>query len=326
MDAIRSYLDNMFAHLPRTEELRRAKEELLQMMEDKYHQLKAEGRSENEAVGQVISEFGNLEEVAEQLGIAQQIGQDNNKDQIIAMNKAEVDQYLADTQEASKKIAGGVMLIICAVIPLLILRGLAGANVLEDKVATALGIAALFIAIAIGVYNFIVMGIKTEKYEQLEKVPVDLDQSIRAELRNLKDDYRPTFARSIGLGVVLILVGVLVLTTTAILELKPDYLTILAVALLLLLVSIATYLFITSSMRSESYDTLLNEGEYTKQSKQGNKFLEAISGPYWMFVTVIYLAWSFIKMAWGISWIVFPIAGVLFGLIGAVAKVTQSEK
>ena len=61
MDAIKSYLENMFLHLPKTNEVLRAKEELAQMMEDKYNQLRSEGRTENEAVGQVISEFGNLD-------------------------------------------------------------------------------------------------------------------------------------------------------------------------------------------------------------------------------------------------------------------------
>ena len=39
------------------------------MMEDKYTELTEEGLSENEAVGTVISEFGNLEELAQTLGI-----------------------------------------------------------------------------------------------------------------------------------------------------------------------------------------------------------------------------------------------------------------
>ncbi len=58
MDTIRTYLENMFLHLPKNPEVRRAKEELLSMMEDKYQELKREGRSENEAIGIVISEFG----------------------------------------------------------------------------------------------------------------------------------------------------------------------------------------------------------------------------------------------------------------------------
>ena len=37
------------------------------MMEDKYNELIAEGKMDNEATGIVISEFGNLEELAEEL-------------------------------------------------------------------------------------------------------------------------------------------------------------------------------------------------------------------------------------------------------------------
>ena len=38
MNTIRNYLDNMFRNLPNTEEVRKAKFELLQMMEDKYEE------------------------------------------------------------------------------------------------------------------------------------------------------------------------------------------------------------------------------------------------------------------------------------------------
>ena len=71
MEAIRNYLETMFLNLPNTPEVYKAKNELWQMMEDKYTELKAEGKSENEAVGTVISEFGNLDELAKDLGIEQ---------------------------------------------------------------------------------------------------------------------------------------------------------------------------------------------------------------------------------------------------------------
>ena len=69
METIQTYLENMFRTLPATAEVLRAKDELYQMMEDKYLELKKEGKSENEAIGIVISEFGNLNEIAEDLGI-----------------------------------------------------------------------------------------------------------------------------------------------------------------------------------------------------------------------------------------------------------------
>ena len=69
MEAIREYLSNMFMNLPETPQVLRAKAELMEMMEDEYEELIAEGMSEKEAVGTVISEFGNLDELAEELGI-----------------------------------------------------------------------------------------------------------------------------------------------------------------------------------------------------------------------------------------------------------------
>ncbi len=99
MDAIFSYLDNMFAHLPKTEEVKRAKSELGQMMEDKYNQLRAEGRSDNEAVGQVISEFGNLSELAAELGISNQYQQASSDDNFVTVSDAEAESFIEKNQK-----------------------------------------------------------------------------------------------------------------------------------------------------------------------------------------------------------------------------------
>ena len=69
METLRIYLNNMFQNLPDTAEVQRAKDELWQMMEDKYTDLISENMSENEAVGTVIAEFGNLDDFADLLNI-----------------------------------------------------------------------------------------------------------------------------------------------------------------------------------------------------------------------------------------------------------------
>ena len=74
MEAIREYLHNLFMSLPETPEVLRAKAALLEMMEDKYDELVSEGKYEKVAVGTVISEFGNLDELAEELGIEGYLG------------------------------------------------------------------------------------------------------------------------------------------------------------------------------------------------------------------------------------------------------------
>ena len=73
MDTIKNYLETMFANLPNTVEVKKAKDELYSMMEDKYTELINEGKTENEAVGTVISEFGNLDELAEALGVEAEV-------------------------------------------------------------------------------------------------------------------------------------------------------------------------------------------------------------------------------------------------------------
>jgi hypothetical protein len=86
MEAIKSFLNNLFKNMSSTQEVVRAKEELLQMMEDTYTELRQQGKTENEAVGAVISEFGNLEELAPQLGIAPQVTASLDPENNIAMD------------------------------------------------------------------------------------------------------------------------------------------------------------------------------------------------------------------------------------------------
>jgi len=69
MDTIKTYLDNIFAAFPQTARVLAIKREMLAGMEEKYLELKREGKSENEAVGSVISNFGSIDEIVTELGI-----------------------------------------------------------------------------------------------------------------------------------------------------------------------------------------------------------------------------------------------------------------
>ena len=69
MNILDNYLDTMFSRYPLTPRTQEAKRELRAMMEDAYNGALAAGHSRNEAIGQAISEFGNLEEIAPALGL-----------------------------------------------------------------------------------------------------------------------------------------------------------------------------------------------------------------------------------------------------------------
>ena len=114
METIRNYLETMFLKLPNTPEVYKAKNELWQMMEDKYTELKEEGKSENEAVGIVISEFGNLDELANDLGISQFVeSQPMPQGKTLSLDQAK--SYLADAGKSAYRTSLGVMLCVLSV-------------------------------------------------------------------------------------------------------------------------------------------------------------------------------------------------------------------
>ncbi|MBO5524243.1 MAG: hypothetical protein J5986_11315 [Roseburia sp.] len=324
METILSYLDNMFLSLPKTPETERAKAELAAMMEDKYNELLAEGKRENEAVGIVISEFGNLEELKEELGLegihqTETAGTQSTKRYI---RREEAEEYLSFAGKAYKWIALGVLLCIWCPIPLFVFGNVEG---ISDVSMVFLGLIPLFVMIAVAVGLFIYHGIKLEKYEFMKKEQLKLDEGFLRELREQKESGTGRFAASIIIGVSLCIFGVVQFLVFGALESDDDYVLGMSAAILLFLVGIAVVCFIIAGARRECLNILLEEGDYSEGKKNNAKLIDRIGSVYWTAAVVIYLAWSFVTMNWGFTWIVWPIAGVLFGLVAAVCNLIKGE-
>ena len=86
----------------------------------------------------------------------------------------------------------------------------------------------------------------------------------------------------------------------------------------------AVFLFVRFGSIHSSYQKILQEEDYTKERKQINKKLAWFPGVYWTLATAIYLAYSFTTERWDFTWIVWPVAGVLFvavyGILQAVVR------
>lgn len=101
METLRNYIDTMFSTWPDNEATRRVKRQLSELMEDKYTGLIDEGVSANEALGQVISEFGNTEELRRELGI--ELPQEIDADEIPARELAQ----RRERERAARKMVRG---------------------------------------------------------------------------------------------------------------------------------------------------------------------------------------------------------------------------
>lgn len=328
MEIIKNYLENMFVGLPDTEEVRRAKAELAVMMGDKYTELKASGKADHEAIGIVISEFGSLEEILAELGLenAKEAGV---RPETVKVTLEKAREYLEYCRSASVRIALGIFLCICSPILLILITGMQEQGVLsiaEEQAAFA-GLGILFVLVAIGVALMILTGMKGTPYEYLKKEAFVLEKRAEAFVLEEENRARPAEAVRITIGVVLCILSVLPLFAAS--AFAPlDYkgmVEIGAVGLLLGFVAIGVFLFVFTGIRSDGRKVLLQKEEYSPDRKKDNR-IHVVAAIYWPCVTLIYLAWSFLTFNWGFTWIIWPIAGILFGVIAAVLSVVGGRK
>ena len=328
MNIILNYLDNMFLNLPNTNEVKRAKQELASMMEDKYNELIAEGRKENEAVGIVISEFGNLDELATELGIEQVLSNESGSKEAAGrhVSREEAEEYIRMSAIFSKRLALGVLL--CFLSPTLLI--LAGGlqeygNYLTDAGVICVGLVPLFVLIAIAVGIFIYNGMKMEKFEYLEKETFYIDHSLEKWLHQIEEENRPATAMMTTVGVVLCILSVVPLIVIGGF-MDDGILLIYALIAMFVIIGIGVVFIIYGNYKINCIKVLCQEGDYTKSNKKGAQIIDKIGSIYWTAVTAIYLGWSLVTMDWGFTWIVWPIAGIIFGIVAAICNVVQSEE
>ena len=94
------------------------------------------------------------------------------------------------------------------------------------------------------------------------------------------------------------------------------------VCVLLVLVALGVKFIVLTSVIEGGFEKLLEEGDYTRANKRLSKF----DGIYWAIVLAIYLGWSFVTMRWGFTWIVWPVAGVLFAVYREIIRAVLRAK
>ena len=325
MQAIRNYLETMFMNLPNTPEVLRAKEELWQMMEDKYTELKNEGKSENEAVGTVISEFGNLDELAEELGIHQFM----ELPEVVAeqprrtITMEDTKQFLHDKARQAFQVAFGVLLCIVSPVGIIISEAV--------HINELIGVLALFLCIAVAVGMFVFSGIIIKKWDFLKQEPCSLDFETTNYVHEKKDYNRGIFALFLVIGIGLCILSVIpvIIFGEINLHLQAVNLESMGAAFLLLFVAIGVFLIVYGSMIYGSFDELLKVndvrtvgGNYVPEQKEQymTPAMATIMEVYWPTITCIYLIWSFLTFEWWVSWIIWPVAAIVHSILKSIFK------
>ena len=357
METIKNYLDNMFGNLPVTAEVLKAKEELLQMMEDKYNELIEDGLADNAAIGTVISEFGNLDEISNELGINDIVSascEDTRREITIGETK----EFIEASKKKAFKIALGVAFCILSITGPIVASSfeLKGA---AEGVITGFGVVFLFAMVAAGVIMFVYSSLNMKKWSFIDKEKCRLSSSTADYVKEEEEAYTPKYALKLSVGIALCIMSVIPPAFLGEIEdvtSSPIDIGDFSAAIMFVFVAVGVFLIVDAANNKAAYDKLLRftrmklkVNNQTRVDENGNKYQAVASSEtgnvyvyedednednveyksetaklimeiYWPVITCIYLCWSFMTFRWYISWIIWPLAAAVRSILKPILK------
>ena len=222
-------------------------------------------------------------------------------------------EYLQIIDWSAGKTAFATMLCILSPIVLLMLGAMSEMPDyhISENATAGIGICVLIVLIAIAVTIFILCGMKTKKYEYMEKEDIETVYGVSGMVKEKRDAYHSMYVTQLVIGIACCICSVIPLFGTLAVS-ESDFYMVSAVCMLLALVAIGTYFIVRSATKMNAMNQLLEEEDYTRQKKHENKKMSGPVTVYWLIATAIYLAWSFTTNDWDRTWIIWPVVGVLF--------------
>ena len=230
-------------------------------------------------------------------------------------------EYLQIIDWTAGKTAFATMLCILSPIVLLMLGAMSEMPDyhISENAAAGIGICVLIVLIAIAVTIFILCGMKTKKYEFMEKEDIETAYGVSGMVKEKRDAYHSPYVTQLVIGITCCICSVIPLFGTLAVS-ESDFYMVSAVCMLLALVAIGTYFIVRSAAKMNAMNQLLEEEDYTRQKKHENRKMSGPVTVYWLIATAIYLAWSFTTNDWDRTWIIWPVVGVLFPAFYAIVN------
>lgn len=196
----------------------------------------------------------------------------------------------------------GVFLIFCGLMSGAFLEGIFFGN--DEAI---IGII-FFIFVTIGVMIFINIGMQADTFKKrYPKIP----ENIYTEDELNDFDRRFRVAMVTGVGIILVSFAIYQLLELMLEEYLVN-------TIWTFIISIASSIFVYFGMQKSKYDETIPKDYETIEKEKQDERVGKWSGCIMIAATAIFLLWSFIFHAWSISWIVFPVGGLLCGIVSIV--------
>ena len=231
---------------------------------------------------------------------------------------AEAERFLAVRAQNAPRIAWAVLACILSFLPLMLLGAFqeAGYIALSEEAAAGIGLCVMLVVLAGAVAVFVMCGMRSAPYEYMEKDEFITDSEVIRLVKDKREEMRMKFAQTNTLAVCLCILSLLPLFVCICFKVQ-EWLLVCGIDAMLMMIGAAVVLFIRVGVPWEGFSMLLQEGDFARSTKRRNKsWVGSVSTIYWLVVTAAYLLISFLSpYGWGKTWVIWPIAAVLFGAL-----------
>lgn len=240
----------------------------------------------------------------------------------------EANTFLTVKAAAARPIALGVLLCILSPICLLMLGAMCERpySGMSEGFAAGVGLTVLLGMVAAAVAVFVSCGSKTARFEYLEREIFETEYGVTGMVKARKEQYKDTYDRGNLIGTCLCVLSPVFLFLGMAVFSEDDLLMVTCLCLTLVLAGVGVLFLVAVGIPWASFEKLLQEGEYSREEKSRLPVTGAVSTAYWLTAVAVYLAWSFATDGWKTTWIVWPVAGVLFPAVLALVKVFTRKK
>lgn len=232
----------------------------------------------------------------------------------------EANGFMDMTAAFSSKMAFAVQAFVLSPVCLVVMAAFTESSKhhISDNIASGIGVVVLMLIVAFGVGMLMNMGMKLKHYEYIKKEKITLQYGVRGIVEKRRSEFEDTHHKGVTIGVILCIISVIPLLMSSVFN--DDALSTGCVGILLVIVSCGVHMFVRVGTIENSYKALLQEDDFTEESKEVEKKLQFLPGIYWCTATAIYLGLSFFFDSWDRSWIIWPVAGVLYAAVWGIMK------
>lgn len=243
---------------------------------------------------------------------------------------AEANEFLELRKKASWKIALATFLNILAAAQLIVFGGTTTLPEppFSENAAGVLGMAILLVLVAAAVGIYLYTGAQSKQFEFLENEEFETEYGVVGMVKERQKTFRNTYVTGNIIGACLCVISPVPLLVGAVAA--NDFTRVLLLAATMLIAGIGVVFFIIAGVREASMRKLLQEGDYTPVYKRKARLSAKISPIYWGIVVAVYLVWLLFIDGGAHnsqSWVVFPVAGVLFAaILGICGIIDRNNK